>query len=256
MSQELTGKTEAQIADIVAFVETEAESTRKAIKVQSIVLAVVSIVLIIYFAVFNKYVKSWTEPKDLAVVAVRLVDDNSPSFAKVLEDMLRSAAPQVAEFVAQRAVKDGVPFLVRSTESYLNDYATTIAKETAAQMEAGFNQALLTNKAELIKVLQENQNSDNPDFALNTMREALQKSFVAQTTRPNTKAKKAIASSLLMLKNMARRIRTLSTMDPKDMSKNERMADRLLRYQWMWLRQPLPTIEGKESKEHDDEPLH
>lgn len=252
MSHEFSGKSEAQLAELTAFIEAEAEQARKSIKVQSIVLAVVSLVLIIYFAVFNKFVKQWTEPKDLAVYAVRFVDDNSPNFAKVIEDMLRSAAPQVADFVAQRAVKDGVPFLVKTTEGYLNQYSDRIAKDTALEMERGFNDALIANKADIIRLLQENQDSSDPNFAMGVLRERLQRSFVEQTTRPSTEAKKAIKTSLRMLRNMATRIRALSVKDPKQMDKNERMADRLLRYQWMWMRQPTLDSDDNDKSNSDD----
>ena len=228
---------DGQAADVAAFGATESEAARKAIRSQLIVLAVVSLILIVYFAVLNKYIKQWTEPKELATFSVRLMDDNVPSMTQMLEGALTDAAPQLANFITNKAVKDGVPYLVKHTEKYLNDYTDAMSKETGKVMEEGFKSALVENKPQILAMLQNNQNKDDPEIAVRPMRDALRDSFVKQTTNRKTEAGKAVEGSLRMLKNMSRRIKVLAGKDPKDLTRREQVAARLLRMHWQWMRQ-------------------
>ena len=144
---------EDQIQDLAEFVEREGQESQKAIKMQLIILGVVSLILIAYFMILNAEIRKATEPKELAKQAAVIIDDNVPDLGKMLEDVLNESTPQVAKFIGSQAIEQGVPFLVKQSEDVLASYITAATKETATWLDTAFQQLLKENKAVFIEAL-------------------------------------------------------------------------------------------------------
>ncbi len=228
---------DSQVQGLADFVAAEAEAARKSTRNQFIVLAVVSIILIVYFVVANSFVKKWTEPKELARQGAVLLDENVPTIAQMVEGTLKEGAPQLADFIANKAVKEGIPYVIKTTEGYLNGYTDKMSSETARFMEEAFSNILKENKAQFVEVLKNNQTEADPAIAMRPLKDALKGAFANQLTGRKTESGLAIERSLNMLRNMNSRLAALVAKDPKDMTRREKQAARLLKMQWQMMRQ-------------------
>lgn len=230
---------EPDVRDLADFVNDEAAAARKSVKTQLIVLAIVSLVLIAYFALANSWVKRVTEPEELAKQGAILLDDNIPSLALTLEGVLKAASPQVADFISKQAVQQGVPFMVKRSEDGLSGYIDSMTAQTATYMEAAFKDVLVDNKESVREAIDAAESEEGePSMALKPLRDRLHANFVDQTTGQPTPAKQKIDKTLVALKNINRKLKNLSKKDPNDLSRKEQMGSRLLKTYWRYMRSP------------------
>lgn len=245
-----------ELQGLADFVAAEAEAARKTTRNQVIVLAVVSVILIVYFAVANHFVKKYTEPKELARQGAVLLDENVPTIAQMVEGTLKDGAPQLAEFVANKAVKEGIPYVMKSTEKYLNDYSDQMATETGRFMDESFTSVVRENKAQFVELLKNKQNEADPKLAMAPLKDALKQAFTRKLTGRRTESGQAIDRSLNMLRNMHDRLKALTNKDPKDMTRREKQTARLLKMQWQMMRQrtveDVQTIKAPGTPNLDD----
>ncbi len=243
-----------QVTQLANFVAAEADAVRKTVRLQIIITAVVTVVLIVYFAVMNSMLKQATEPKELARFTAHVVEENAPSFGDFLSTMLKDGAPQLANFVVEQASKEGVPFLTRQTKVMINQYTDKISDETSMFMEQAFNEVVVGNKAQFIELLKNNQNSNDVGYAVRPMRDALREAFVRQTTSRKTDAGRSVEASLNMLKNLNVRLKALAGKPAGELSRKEQLASRLLKMHWTWMRTRTGEDVGNEPKPGDFDP--
>ena len=230
---------EDQVQDLAEFIEREATESKKAIKMQLIILGVVSLVLIAYFMILNGQIQKATEPKELAKQAAVLVDDNVPNLGQMLEDILNESTPQVAQFIENEAIEQGVPFVVKQFEGVLGNYMADTTKETARWLDTAFQQLLKENKAVFIEALKsENLQgaAQDPKLALKPVLAEFHKTFDKQASSADSEARVAVRQSLVALRNINSRLKHLASVDPSQLSAREAKSARLLRTWWKWQR--------------------
>jgi hypothetical protein len=230
---------EDQIQDLAEFVEREGQESQKAIKMQLIILGVVSLILIAYFMILNAEIRKATEPKELAKQAAVIIDDNVPDLGKMLEDVLNESTPQVAKFIGSQAIEQGVPFLVKQSEDVLASYITAATKETATWLDTAFQQLLKENKAVFIEALKsENLQGAalDPKLVMKPVLAEFKKTFDSQASSSDSEARVAVRQTLVALKNINSRLKHLSTVDASELSAREAKSARLLRTWWKWQR--------------------
>ncbi len=226
---------EEQVQEITDYINHEADSAAKSVRTQLIVLAVVSLILVGYFAILNTQIKDFTEPESLAKQAAILIDDNVPDLAGMIEGVMNDVSPQVADFISNQAVQQGVPFLVDKSEKFLDTYINTMTKETAGYMDGAFNDIVRDNKESLAEAIEKEQTGDDPSNALKPLREKLHATFTDQTTGKRTEAGESVDKSLIALRNLNKRLNELATADPDKLDRKGKMSSRLLRTYWNWV---------------------
>ena len=225
-----------QVKGIVAYVNKEADAARKSVRTQFVVLAIIGLILVGYFAVANSWMRDVTEPAELAKEAGKLLDDNVPDLAESLEKLVRESTPQVADFISKQAVEQGVPFIVGRSEAYLVGYIGQMTGETAVLMEDAFDKVLAENRESIREAIKEKRAGDEPSQALQPLRDRLHAAFRDQTTGKHTEAGQKIDKSLTALRNLNLRLNALATKKPEAMDRKEQMASRLLQTYWRFIK--------------------
>ncbi len=235
---------QGQIQGLANYVTAEAAASKKGVRNQLILTAVVLLILVGYFLILNSQVKKITEPKELAKTAAVFIDDNIPDVAKMLESMLNDVAPKVADFVGNKAVKEGVPYLVKRSENMLDGYIDTMTRTSAEYMDTAFSDLVTSNKESLLAALKEQPAEDEPSKAFKPMRDNLHRTFTEQTNGQPSEAKRSIDRSLTALKNLNNRLRKLASADPASMNRKEALGTRILQTYWQFLHKPKPEDHG------------
>lgn len=229
-------KVDDQVQDIGEYIDSEARHEAKQFKVKAIVLAVVCLVLIAYFVVLSHWIKKMTEPKTVATEVVVQVDNNVPTIVKLLEDGIKDASPQLAAFVSDQALKQGVPLMVSQTEKGLDQFVDKLVSETAGFMTESFETVMVENKATIIEALKQRSTDTTAKEALSPLRAELKKSF-AEKTKGDNEARTSVRKSLVVLENINLRLQALSKQDPASMDRRQQKGVRLLKTYWAWMRQ-------------------
>ncbi|MFT5432431.1 MAG: hypothetical protein ACI9OJ_003130 [Myxococcota bacterium] len=229
-------RVEDQVQDISEYIETEAKGEAKQFKIKLIVLAVVCLILIAYFVVLSHWVKKTTEPETVAKELIVQVDSNVPTLVNMLEQGIRDAAPQMASFVSEQAIAQGVPVLVTQTEKGLDKFVEQLVGETAKFMGNNFETIMVENRGVIIQALKQQSTDTTPALALAPLRAELKKSFTKQTSG-NNEARISVRKSLYALENINLRLQALASQDPTSMDRKQQMSSRLLKTYWAWMRQ-------------------
>lgn len=255
MSDYTASRIEDQIKELAEFVHGEADIATKSIRSQLIVLVVVLVVLGIYGVILNKIIDEATEPQTVATTVAVLVDANMPDIAGTIEQVLDSATPEIADFISNKVLKEGVPFMVGKAEGFLLGYVDTMTKETAGHMDTAFNDVIAESKDSLGEAIDNPQTGDDPSQALRPLRDKLHASFVDQTTGKKTEAGESIAKSLIALRNLNRKLGNLAAADPAKMGKSEAMGAKLLKTYWQYMHHTKAQDAGVEDDEQDAAPV-
>lgn len=243
---------EEQVQEISDFVHNEADTAAKAVRMSLIMLILVSLILVVYFWILHSQVRQVTEPEELAKHAAVLIDENIPDIAGILENLLDDSAPQLADFISNQALDQGVPFMVAKSENFLTGYIDDMTKQTAGYMEKAFDDVLVTNKDSIEAAIKEEQTGDDPSNALRPLRDRMHATFTDQTTGKRTEAGEKIDKTLIALKNINTRLAAMAQKDPSDLNRTEQMGARLLRAHWNWMHHRKPEAAGTEAS---DEPV-
>lgn len=247
---------EEQVKKLTEFVKAEAVAAKKAVKMQMIVTAVFTLILVGYFLVLNSQVKKYTQPKVLATAAADVIKNGIPDLAKMLEGVMNDATPQLADFLSKKAVKEGVPYLVKRSQNMLEGYIHTMSKMTSEYMDKAFSDVVTSNKDSLRQSMKEQPGGDEPSAALKPLRDKMSAIFVDQTTGKPSEARQSIDKSLIALKNLNKRLKKLAASDPSRRDRKEQLGSRILSTYWQWIHRPkLDDIgERQDGKPGDDAP--
>jgi hypothetical protein len=235
-----------QAQGLADFIESEALSASRTIRNNLILLAVVSAILVGYFVALNTWVDEKTEPVFLATEGYKLVDQNIPDLAAEMEKVMNDVTPQVADFIANKAVGEGVPFLIGRSEQFLETYVDQMTSQTSDLITMAFTDVVEQNKEGLRDSLFNPQSGDDPSKALKPLRDKLHASFNDSTTGKRSEAGLSVDHSLTALKNLNRRLKTLASADPSKMDRKDKMGARLLRSYWGYMRATSPDEAGED----------
>ncbi len=233
-----------QLEDIAAFINDEAEAATASVRNSTITLVVVVLLLGAWFWFMSGLVRDMTDPEMLATESYKLLDSNMPDLATEIEGVMNDVAPEVADFIANKAVQEGVPYLVQRSEEFLVTYIDQMTDATAAAMTRAFSDVVIDNKDALRQALNEPGTGDEPSKALKPLRDKFHASLTDHTTGKRTEAGAAIDHSLRALRSMNRRLNELADADPKSLSRKDEMGQRLLRQYWSWVRSTSPESVG------------
>lgn len=246
MSEYSASSLDEQVQELADFINHEADEANRSVRLQVVLLAVVSIVLSTNFAVLSSQISKATEPEELAKQAAVLIDDNIPDIAGMIEEVMNDTTPQVALFISKQAVDEGVPYLTQRSEGFLSTYVDEMTTHTADKMDAAFNDIVTTHKESLREAIVTGQSGNEPSRALKPLRDQLHATFQDQTTGRPTEAATKVNKSLIALQNLNLRLVTLATAPADSLDRKQQMSARLLRIYWKWMTHTSPATMGEE----------
>ena len=238
-----------EIRELAQFVSEEAHRTRTSVRNQLIILGAVTLLLIGYFAFLNSKLSQLTEPQYLAKHMVISIDDNVPEFGKLVEIVLTDSAPKVADFITDKVLQEGIPFLVKRSEDLLTMYIKTLSQSTADNLSVAFSEVVKNNKDAIQKSAEEGVKSDDwPANALRPLRDNLHARLKTnKATGKRTEAMDAIAKSEIALRNLNKRLQALASKNPDNLTRKEQLGSRLLKVYWRYNNSRGPSdVESKQ----------
>jgi len=244
MSEYNASTIENQVQDIAKFIESETEATRKGVRNQLVLAGLITVILIGYFFVWiNPALDRNTQPPKLAAEISAVVNQNVPDVASMIEVVLQDATPELADFIADTVVKEGVPFVVQKSREFLVSYIEDLAELSEERLGKAFDVLLSDNRSTFEAAVKE----PNHEKATKLFQPVSDKMHaMLNNTRNEGEAKAKIESAQTALHNMNVRLKSLSTKDPKKQTRREQMASRMLSTWWSWLKKP--SVSDADSK--------